>query len=106
MKFIWSILSVILIVILSAQESDCKPAFSIQLPPRPVVFMHGLLSDASRGDQLLTWIREDFPDVPIYSLKSFQGSKSLFDMATQVAVFNQEVKMFMYQIGANVILKF
>ena len=58
---------------------------------RAVVFMHGVTENAENGRELLHWIQRDFPGIRTYALTSFQDSKSLVPLETQVEVLQMEI---------------
>ena len=69
---------------------------------RPVVFMHGVTSNAEKGYTLLQRIRDDFPGVKTYALTSFEDNKSVLELKMQVQGLAIELMQYVKQAGADV----
>lgn len=72
---------------------------------KPVIFMHGILSNAPEADQLFSWIKQDHPGTKTVSIDMYNDLDSLTNMMTQVEQVGTTMMKFMQQHpeGVNLI---
>jgi len=55
--------------------------------PPPLVLIHGVNSDYSDMDEVIQWVKEDYPDMPTFSLDAFNDAFSIVSLTEQVPKF-------------------
>ncbi|XP_045211280.2 lysosomal thioesterase PPT2-A-like [Mercenaria mercenaria] len=72
---------------------------------KPVIFMHGILSDPYEADTLFQWIKQDHPGTVTFTIDMYNKLDSLVNMMEQVDQVGKVMMKFMQQHpdGVNLI---
>lgn len=69
---------------------------------KPVVFMHGLLSDRNETNDLARWIHEAHPGTDTFAIPMFENTHSLHNMLEQVQKTSQTLIKYMVKYSDGI----